>query len=160
VSRESTPALKKRIEGVLAHYPNKQAGLLPILRLVQSEKGFISAEDEKMVAALLGLRPIKVREVVTFYTLFARNPLGQFHIQVCSNLSCSLAGGEKILEHLKARLGLRIGQTTPDGKYTLTEVECLGACEQAPCMMVNFEYYGNLDPEKIDRILDGLKSNE
>lgn len=157
MSREFTPALKKRIEGVLAHYPNKQAGLLPVLRLVQSEKGFISAEDERIVAVLLGLRPIKVREVVTFYTLFARKPLGQFHIQVCSNLSCSLAGGEKILEHLKARLGIRVGQTTPDGKYTLTEVECLGACEQAPCMMVNFDYYGNLDPEKIDRILDGLK---
>jgi NADH-quinone oxidoreductase subunit E len=157
VSREFTPALKERIEGVLAHYPNKQAGLLPVLRLVQSEKGFISAEDERIVAALLGLRPIKVREVVTFYTLFARKPLGQFHIQVCSNLSCSLAGGERILEHLKARLGLRIGQTTPDGKYTLTEVECLGACEQAPCMMVNFDYYGNLDPEKIDQILEGLK---
>lgn len=157
MSREFTPALKKRIEGVLAHYPNKQAGLLPVLRLVQSEKGFISAEDERIVAALLGLRPIKVREVVTFYTLFARKPLGKFHIQVCSNLSCSLAGGEKILEHLKARLGIRIGQTTPDGKYTLTEVECLGACEQAPCMMVNFDYYGNLDPEKIDRILEGLK---
>jgi NADH-quinone oxidoreductase subunit E/NADH dehydrogenase (ubiquinone) flavoprotein 2 len=157
VSREFTPALKERIEGVLAHYPNKQAGLLPVLRLVQSEKGFISAEDERIVAALLGLRPIKVREVVTFYTLFARKPLGQFHIQVCSNLSCSLAGGEKILEHLKARLGIQAGQTTSDGKYTLTEVECLGACEQAPCMMVNFDYYGNLDPEKIDRILEGLK---
>ena len=157
MSREFTPALKKRIEGVLAHYPNKQAGLLPVLRLVQSEKGFVSAEDERIVAALLGLRPIKVREVVTFYTLFARKPLGKFHIQVCSNLSCSLAGGERILEHLKARLGLRIGQTTPDGKYTLTEVECLGACEQAPCMMVNFDYYGNLDPEKIDQILEGLK---
>ena len=157
MSREFTPALKERIEGVLAHYPNKQAGLLPVLRLVQSEKGFISAEDERIVAALLGLRPIKVREVVTFYTLFARKPLGKFHIQVCSNLSCSLAGGERILEHLKARLGLRIGQTTPDGKYTLTEVECLGACEQAPCMMVNFDYYGNLDPEKIDQILEGLK---
>ena len=157
MSREFTPGLKERIEAVLAHYPNKQAGLLPVLRLVQSEKGFISAEDERIVAALLGLRPIKVREVVTFYTLFARKPLGKFHIQVCSNLSCSLAGGERILEHLKARLGLRIGQTTPDGKYTLTEVECLGACEQAPCMMVNFDYYGNLDPEKIDQILEGLK---
>lgn len=157
MSREFTPALKERIEGVLAHYPNKQAGLLPVLRLVQSEKGFISAEDERIVAALLGLRPIKVREVVTFYSMFVRKPLGQFHIQVCSNLSCSLAGGEKILEHLKARLGIQAGQTTSDGKFTLTEVECLGACEQAPCMMVNFDYYGNLDPEKIDRILEGLK---
>ena len=160
MSREFTPALKERIEGVLAHYPNKQAGLLPVLRLVQSEKGFISAEDERIVAALLGLRPIRVREVVTFYTMFVRKPLGQFHIQVCSNLSCSLAGGEKILEHLKARLGIQAGQTTSDRKFTLTEVECLGACEQAPCIMVNFDYYGNLDPEKIDRILAGLKSNE
>ena len=141
---------------MLFRSPNKQAGLLPVLRLVQSEKGFISAEDERIVAALLGLRSIKVREVVTFYTLFVRKPLGQFHIQVCSNLSCSLAGGEKILEHLKARLGIQAGQTTSDGRYTLTEVECLGACEQAPCMMVNFDYYGNLDKEKIDAILKGL----
>jgi NADH-quinone oxidoreductase E subunit len=157
LSREFTAELKKRIEEITARYPSRPAALLPVLHLVQSETGFLSAEEERAVASILGLPPIKVREVVTFYTMFTRKPLGRFHLQVCSNLSCSLADGERILRHLRAKLGVGAGGTTPDGKYTLTEVECLGACEQAPCMMVNFDYHGNLDPEKVDRILEELK---
>ena len=157
MNREFTAELKKRIEEITARYPSRQAALLPVLHLVQSETGFLSAEEERAVASILGLPPIKVREVVTFYTMFTRKPLGRFHLQVCSNLSCSLADGERILRHLQAKLGIGAGETTPDGKYTLTEVECLGACEQAPCMMVNFDYHGNLDPEKVDRILEELK---
>jgi NADH-quinone oxidoreductase subunit E len=157
MSREFTADLKKRVEEITARYPSRQAALLPVLHLVQSETGFLSAEEERAIASLLGLPPIKVREVVTFYTMFTRKPLGRFHLQVCSNLSCSLADGERILRHLQAKLGIGVGETTPDGKYTLTEVECLGACEQAPCMMVNFDYHGNLDPEKVDRILKELK---
>lgn len=157
MSREFTPDVKKKIEEFTARYPSRQAALLPVLHLVQSETGFISAEEERAVASLLGLPPIKVREVVTFYTMFTRKPLGRHHLQVCSNLSCALADGERILRHLQAKLGVGVGETTPDGKYTLTAVECLGACEQAPCMMVNFDYHGNLDPEKVDRILKELK---
>lgn len=157
MSREFTADLKKRIEEITARYPSRQAALLPVLHLVQSETGFLSAEEERAVASILGLPPIKVREVVTFYTMFTQKPLGRFHLQVCSNLSCSLAAGERILRHLQTKLGIGVGETTPDGKYTLTEVECLGACEQAPCMMVNFDYHGNLDPEKVDRILEELK---
>ncbi|MDP2916139.1 MAG: NADH-quinone oxidoreductase subunit NuoE [Candidatus Aminicenantes bacterium] len=157
MSREFTADLKKRIEEITARYPSRQAALLPVLHLVQGETGFLSAEEERAVASILGLPPIKVREVVTFYTMFTRKPLGRFHLQVCSNLSCSLAAGERILRHLQAKLGIGVGETTPDGKYTLTEVECLGACEQAPCMMVNFDYHGNLDPEKVERIMEELK---
>ena len=156
MSREFPPALAKRVQDIASRYPAPQAALLPVLHLVQRETGFLSAGDEREVARLLGIAPIKVREVVTFYTMFTRRPLGRFHIQVCSNLSCSLAGGEPLLEHLRAKLGIKPGETTPDGKFTLTEVECLGACEQAPCMMVNFDYHGNLDTEKIDRILRDL----
>lgn len=156
MSRELAPALQKKIGELAARYPSRQAALLPVLHLVQNEMGFISADDERAVAALLGIKPIKVREVVTFYTMFTRKPVGRFHIQVCSNLSCSLAGGEPLLTHLQARLGIKAGETTPDRKFTLTTVECLGACEQAPCMMVNFDYHGHLDPEKIDRILKEL----
>jgi len=141
----------------MTRYPSRQAALLPVLHLVQSETGFLSAEEERAVASILGLPPIKVREVVTFYTMFTRKPLGRFHLQVCSNLGCSLADGERILRHLRTKLSLGVGETTPDGKFSLTEVECLGACEQAPCMMVNFDYHGNLDPEKVDRILEELK---
>ena len=157
MSREFSPDLKKRIEEITVRYPSRQAALLPVLHLVQNETGFIAAEEEREVALILGIPPIKVREVVTFYTMFTRKPLGRFHLQVCSNLSCSLAAGERIFEHLQARLGIGVGETTPDGKYTLTTVECLGACEQAPCMMINFDYHGNLDPEKVDRILSELK---
>ena len=157
MNREFTAELKKRIEEITARYPSRQAALLPVLHLVQNEAGFISADEERSVAALLGIAPIKVREVVTFYTMFTRKPLGRFHLQICSNLGCSIAGGEAVLAHLRAKLGIGVGETTPDKKFTLTAVECLGACEQAPCMMVNYDYYGNLDPEKIDRILEDLK---
>ncbi len=98
-----------------------------------------------------------MREVVTFYTMLEREPIGKYHIQVCSNLSCTLFGSEKLIDYLKGKLGIKPGETTKDKKFTLSLVECLGACEQAPCMMVNFDYYGNLDKKKIDKILDGLE---
>jgi NADH:ubiquinone oxidoreductase subunit E len=101
-------------------------------------------------------KPIRVREVVTFYTMFYQLPMGKYHIQVCSNLTCSLMGGDKLIDYLQKKLGTKIGETTADRRFTLSEVECLGACEQAPCMMVNLDYYGNLDKDKIDAILKGL----
>jgi NADH-quinone oxidoreductase subunit E len=149
-------ALAKKIDDLAARYPVKQAALLPVLHLVQNEKGFLSPGDERAVAERLGILPLKVREVITFYTMFHRSPVGKYHIQVCTNLSCSLAEGDGLVKHLEARLGIALGGTTTDGKFTLTGVECLGACEQAPCLMINFDYYGNLDASGIDRILEGL----
>lgn len=156
MSPEFSPELKKKIEEVVSHYPKKEAALLPILHIVQREKGFISPEDETLVAHFLQLKPVKVREVTTFYTMFYREPIGKYHIQVCSNLSCSLLGAGSLAGFLKEKLGIDIGETTGDKKFTLSIVECLGACEQAPCMMVNFDYYGNLDRERVDKILEGL----
>ncbi|NOR53924.1 MAG: NADH-quinone oxidoreductase subunit NuoE [Candidatus Aminicenantes bacterium] len=109
------------------------------------------------MAHLFNIKPIKVKEVVTFYTMFNQKEVGKYHIQVCSNLSCSLLGSESLIDHLKNKLGIEIGETTSDKKFTLMTVECLGACEQAPCMMINFDYFGNLDKEKIDNILDNLE---
>jgi len=152
-----TEQTKKRIEEIISRYEKKEAALLPVLHLVQREKGFISSQEEKQVADLLGIRPIKVKEVVTFYTMINQEPVGKYHIQVCSNISCSLLGAESLIEHLKGKLGIEVGETTQDKKFTLSTVECLGACEQAPCMMINFDYYGNLDKEKIDKILDSLE---
>jgi NADH-quinone oxidoreductase subunit E len=145
-----------RASALAARYPRKPAALLPILHLVQEELGCVTPEAEAGVAAVLGLRPIQVREAVTFYTMFRRRPIGRYHIQVCDNLSCGLRGSSVLLEHLRGRLGLVPGQTTADGRFTLTTVECLGACETAPCLMINFDYHGNLDPAGVDRILDGL----
>jgi len=156
MSREFSDALEKKIDETLARYPSKQAALLPVLHLIQNEAGYISVEAERLAAERLGIKPIKIREVVTFYTMFTRKPIGRYHIQICSNLSCALAGSEGLRDYLQDKLGVRVGETTPDGKFTLTEVECLGACDRAPSMMVNFDYYGNLDREAIDGILERL----
>jgi len=148
---------RKKIEEILSHYPHKEAALLPVLHLTQKEFGCISPVEEKLVAEILGIKPIRVREAVSFYTMLYRQPIGKYHIQICSNLSCTLMGAEKLIDYLQKKLGIRVGETTPDKKFTLTTVECLGACEQAPSMMINFDYYGNLEKKKIDDILDKLE---
>jgi NADH-quinone oxidoreductase subunit E len=148
--------IKKEIEALLPRYPKKEAALIPALHVVQRKFGFIPPEGEKLVAQLLEIKPVRVREVVTFYTMFTRKPLGKYHLQVCSNLSCSLTGGESILKYLKEKLGIKVGETTPDGRFTLSTVECLGACDQGPCLMVNDDLYGQLDKAKIDELLAKL----
>jgi NADH-quinone oxidoreductase subunit E len=157
MSPELTDQTKKKIEEIASRYASKEAALLPVLHLVQREKGFISQQEEKQVAHLLNIKPIKIKEAVTFYTMFNQKEVGKYHIQVCSNLSCSMLGADSLIDHLKNKLGIEVGETTSDQKFTLTTVECLGACEQAPCMMVNFDYHGNLDKGKIDNILDNLE---
>lgn len=157
MSPEFSGKTRKKIDEIVARYPQKEAAILPLLHIAQQEFGCISPDSEKRIADILGVKPIRVREVLTFYTMLNREPVGEYHIQVCSNLSCSLLGAEKLIDYLKEKLGIEPGQTTKDGKFTLSLVECLGACEQAPCMMVNFDYFGNLDKKKIDKILDGLK---
>lgn len=156
MSPEISGETVKAIQEVAARYAKKEAALLPALHIIQREIGHIPPEAEKKVAELLGIRPIRVREIVSFYTMLFRKPLGKYHLQVCSNLTCSLLGAESLLGYIQERLGIGVGETTPDGKFTLSTVECLGACEQAPCMMVNFDYHGNLDKKKIDAILENL----
>jgi len=157
MSPEYSAGLKEKIEEVISRYPKKEAALLPLLHIIQNELGFISVEEEKLAASLLGIKPIRVREVVTFYYMLYQKPVGKYHIQVCSNLSCSLLGAEKLIDYLKKKLQIGVGETTLDSKFTLSEVECLGACEQAPCMMVNFNYYGHLTEDKINNILNSLE---
>ena len=157
MSPEFREETKKKIKEVVARYPRKEAAILPVLHITQKEFGYISAKEEKLVAQVLGIEPIRVRELVTFYTMLNQEPLGKYHIQVCSNLSCSLLGADKLIDYLKEKLDVEPGETTKDKKFTLSLVECLGACEQAPCIMINFDYYGDLDKKKIDEILDGLK---
>lgn len=157
MSPEFSDKIKKEIEGIIARYPEKKAALLPVLFVAQREFGSIEEDTERMVAGLLGINPIEVREVVTFYTMYNRKPVGKYHIQVCTNLTCSLMGGETLLEYLQQKLNIAPGGTTEDKKFTLTTVECLGACEEAPCMMINFDHYGHMDKKKVDEILDHLK---
>jgi NADH-quinone oxidoreductase subunit E len=137
-------------------YPDKRGALLPVLHLAQDVFGYVSLEVEEYVAGLFDLSPAHVHEVVTFYTLFFQRPKGRHVVSVCHNLTCHLMGAKAIIQHLTERLGVDVGETTSDGRVTLTTVECLCACEQAPMMQVDDRYEVLLTPDKVDRILEGL----
>jgi NADH-quinone oxidoreductase subunit E len=143
----------RRLQGL---YPDPRGALLPVLHMAQEAFGHISLEVEEYVAGLFQLSPAHVHEVVTFYTLFFQRPKGRHVISVCHNLSCHLAGAPKILAHLKEKLGIDVGETTGDGRFTLLAVECLCACEHAPMMQVDDRYELDLTPERVDRIVEGL----
>jgi len=146
----------KRVKEVMTHYPNKQAALLPILHIVQEEKGYVPEEMEADIAEVVEVPVVRVREVIMFYTLYNRRPVGKYHVQMCRTISCTLCGYRDALKHMQEKLGIEAGQTSPDGKYTLNVVECLAACEMAPAMQINEKYYGNLTPQRIDEILASL----
>ncbi|MFZ1059391.1 MAG: NAD(P)H-dependent oxidoreductase subunit E [Candidatus Rokuibacteriota bacterium] len=153
---EFTPEQLAEVRRLQGLYPDRRAALLPVLQLAQEAFGHISLEAEEYVAGLFDLSPAHVHEVVTFYTLFFREPKGRHVISVCHNLTCHLLGATQVLAHLKGRLGVEVGGTTPDGRVTLLGVECLCACEMAPMLQVDDRYEGNLTREKVDRILEGL----
>ena len=144
----------KRLQGI---YPDKRAALLPVLHMAQDAFGYVSLEVEAYVAGLFELTPAHVHEVVTFYTLYFQQPTGRHVVSVCHNLSCHLLGAKGIIEHLEGKLGIEVGETTPDGRVTLLSVECLCACEGAPMMQVDDRYEVMLTPDKVDRILEGLR---
>ena len=152
-----TPAQLQEVRRLRALYPDGRAALLPVLHMAQDAFGWISHEVEAYVAGLFGLSPAHVHEVVTFYTLYFQRPKGRHVVAVCHNLSCHLAGAQDILGHVKARLGVGVGETTDDGRVTLQAVECLCACEAAPMMQVDDRYELNLTPAKVDGILEGLR---
>ncbi len=145
------------IRRLQALYPERRAALLPVLHMAQDTFGHVSLEVEEYVAGLFDLSPAHVHEVVTFYTLYFREPKGRHVVAVCHNLSCHLAGAPRILDHVKQRLSVEVGETTDDGRVTLLSVECLCACEHAPMMQVDDRYEFDLTPEKVDRILELLR---
>ena len=147
-------SLKPEIDRIIARYDQRRAALLPALHLVQERFGWISTEAEESVAALFELSVARVHEVVSFYTMFRQQPVGRCHLQVCTNMSCKLRGADDVLCRIETRLGIQPGQTTPDGKFTLSTVECLCCCEAAPVAQVNDTYVGPLTPQSVDRLLD------
>lgn len=144
--------LKPEAEQILAKYDQKQAAMLPVLHLVQERVGSITADAEQWVGRLLGVSPSHVHEVVTFYTLYHQQPVGTYHIQVCRNIACELRGAEECIGAISERLGIQPGETTRDGKYTFSTVECLCACEAGPVMQVNDQYVGPITPAVIDTL--------
>lgn len=141
----------------MSRYPKKEAAMLPVLYLAQREFGHLSAEAIEYVAKIMEQSPARVQGVVSFYTMFNTKPIGRHHIQVCRTLSCALSGAEKITAFLKEKLGIEPGQTTADGRITLSEVECLASCGTAPMMQINDDYYENLTEDKVTEILEKLK---
>lgn len=152
----SDPELRAEIAAIAASYPTKQAALLPALHKVQRKYGWISPEAQAFVAEILEVRPSHVQGAVTFYTLFRTRPMGRHHIQVCRTLSCAIGGNTEVIEHLQRKLGIEPGQVTPDGRFSLVLVECLGACGYAPMFQINDDYHENLTTAKIDQLLETL----
>jgi NADH-quinone oxidoreductase subunit E len=147
---------KAEIVQLKGKYPDPKSALLPALEIAQQENGWLSEEVMREVGQAMDLPPTEVASVASFYTMLYTQPVGEHVIQVCTNLSCSLLGAEHIVDYISRKLGIEVGQTTPDGKFTLLTVECLGSCGTAPMMQVNETYYENLTEEKIDRILAEL----
>lgn len=148
-----SPETRSKIEALKAKYPLARSALVPALHLAQREIGYLSPEAMREVAALVGVPPVEAASVASFYTMLQRKPVGRHVIQVCTNLSCSLLGAEHLVEVLRRRLGIDVGQTTPDGRFTLETVECLGSCGTAPVMQIDDDYYENVTEESLDRIL-------
>jgi len=145
------------LEEIVTHFPNKQAALLPVLRIAEEEFGYLDAAACKEVATHLDLSPAHVLGVVTFYTHYKREWHGKHRIMVCSTLMCALKESGKIVEHIKKKLGIEVGETTPDGLFSLEKVECLASCGTAPSLQINDAHYENLTTEKVDEILGNLK---
>ena len=152
--------IRDEIDRWVAKYPPewKQSAVMAALSIVQEARGgWLDEASMDRVAAYLDMPPVAVYEVATFYSMYELKPVGRHKICVCTNVSCMICGSERIVEHLEQRLGVVMGETTADGRFTLKEVECLGACGGAPMMQIGKQYYENLTPELIDSILDGLE---
>ncbi len=156
-------ATRALFEKELAKYPadQKQSAVMACLAIIQHEQGWISAQSEKAVADYLGMPPIAVHEVTTFYNMYNQRPVGKYKLNVCTNLPCQLRDGAKALRHLEHRLGIGLGETTRDGMFTLQQSECLGACADSPVMLVNDRTMCSfMSEDKLDELIDGLKKAE
>ena len=147
-------AVKQAILAEVPKYPEPRSALLMALHFIQAEIGHVPINVQREVAALLGLRPIEVREVVTFYPMYHEHPVGKRNIQVCVNIACALAGARNVVRGLEERLGIRVGERTPVGAYSIEEVQCLGSCGTAVCVMVNNQpFIENVRPDRVDELL-------
>lgn len=152
--------LEQRFADMITHYPTKRSVLVPILLYVQDELGSITDEVIAELAHRVDLTELEVRNVISYYSMMRTHPIGKYNLQVCTNVSCLLRGGEEILDHCKKKLGVGNKQSTPDGLFHVEEVECIGACSWAPAMQINYDYHENLTAEKIDGLIEGIKKKE
>jgi NADH-quinone oxidoreductase subunit E len=154
---EFSPETYKKFEATISRYPKKEAAMLPVLYLAQQEFGHLSNDAIEYIAKIMDQPPARVHGVVSFYTMLNMRPIGRHHIQVCRTLPCALQGAENVTRFVEKTLRIGVGETTADGRFTLSEVECLASCGTAPMMQINDDYYENLTEEKLTEILASLK---
>jgi NADH-quinone oxidoreductase subunit E len=147
-------------EDVIARYPVKKSALIPLLHLAQEQDGHVTDDAMEHIAELVGVTPAEVLGTCSFYEMFKREPVGDYLVNVCTNISCMLLGGEELLHHLEHRLGVKAGDTTPDGKFTLEDVECIAACTEAPCLQVNYRYFHRITNDEVDVLIDDLRAGK
>ncbi|GII81342.1 hypothetical protein Sru01_63240 [Sphaerisporangium rufum] len=159
-----SPEVRERLERdakeIIGRYPRSRSALLPLLHLVQSEEGYVSDAGQEFCAEMLGLSKAEVVGVSTFYTMYKRRPAGEYHVGVCINALCAIMGGDQIWDELTEHTGIGNGETTADGKVSLERLECNAACDFAPVMMVNWEFFDNQDPESAKRLVDDLRAGK
>jgi NADH-quinone oxidoreductase subunit E len=157
-----SPNLEARFAKLLTSYPpgRERSAMIPMLLYAQDEIGAVTPELVAEVARRLNVTPLQVEEVLSYYSMLHRKPLGKAHVQICTNISCLLTGGEDLWHHACARLGIGHKEVTPDGQISLEEVECIGACSWAPAMQVNYDFFHKVTPEMLDGILDGLRKTQ
>jgi len=148
---------ESRLAEMLTHYPTKRSALVPTLLYAQDELGFLSDEAIAEIASRVDLTELEVRNVISYYSMLTTKPRGKYNVQVCTNIACLLRGGEEILDHCKKKLGIGHKGTTPDGLFSLEEVECIGGCSWAPAAQVNYDFHENLTPQQMDKVLDEYK---
>jgi NADH-quinone oxidoreductase subunit E len=153
-----TPANVALAEDIIGRYPRPKSALIPLLHLAQEQDGHVAEDAMQHIAELVGVTAAEVLGTCSFYEMFKREPVGQYLVNVCTNISCLLLGGEELLHHLEQRLGVKAGSTTPDGTFTLEDVECIAACTDAPCLQVNYRYFSNVTPESADALLEDLRA--
>jgi NADH-quinone oxidoreductase subunit E len=142
---------------IIARYPRAKSALIPLLHLAQEQDGYVADDAMEHIAALIGVTPAEVLGTCSFYEMFKREPVGEYLVNVCTNISCMLLGGEELLHHVEERLGIKAGSTTADGKFTIEDVECIAACTEAPCLQVNYRYFHKISHDDVDALLDDLR---
>ena len=153
-----SPALAARFDRMVTLYPLRRSALVPMLLYAQDEIGYLSDPVISEVAARVGITELDVRNVLSYYSLLRSKPMGKYHVQVCTNISCMLRGGNELLTHCKRKLGIGNKETTPDKLFSLEEVECIGACSWAPAVQVNYDFHENLTPDAMDKVLADYRS--
>jgi NADH-quinone oxidoreductase subunit E len=147
-------------EEIIARYPRPKSALIPLLHLAQEQDGHVTEDAMAHIAELIDVTPAEVLGTASFYEMFKREPVGDYVVNVCTNISCMLVGGEELLHHLERRLGIKAGSTTTDGKFTLEDVECIAACTEAPCLQVNYRYFHRITHDEVDELIDDLRAGK